>query len=300
VASVLDRPADGVDMTMARRVALFAACCAGVLLVHAPVAAALYAYSSQHETASHLILIPGVSAFLLIQGRDAIFRAVASAPRPGLAVIAAGVAVSVAAWLFRTSLSAETALILAVSGPVVQWLGVFLLFFGPAAFRAGLFPLLFLLFTIPIPTPVIDAFVHVLRTGSTEAVASFFVLTGTPYFREGYVFALPGVSIEVAEECSGIRSSLALMLTSLLAGHMWLDRPWKRAILVAVALPLTIVKNGIRIVSLSLLSIHVNPEFLTGQLHHDGGVVFFLLTLVMLAPIVALLRSSRVAPPRPA
>ena len=56
--------------------------------------------------------------------------------------------------------------------------------------------------------------------------------------------------------------------------------------------PLTILKNGIRIVTLSLLAIHVDPGFLTGQLHHDGGVLFFLLTLAMMAPVLAWLRRS--------
>ncbi len=50
-------------------------------------------------------------------------------------------------------------------------------------------------------------------------------------------------------------------------------------------LPLAIVKNGIRIVSLSLLARHVNPSFLTGQLHHEGGFVFFLLRCVIMSPL---------------
>ena len=65
-----------------------------------------------------------------------------------------------------------------------------------------------------------------------------------PYYREGFVFSLPNVAIEVADECSGIRSSIALVLTALLAGHMSLVTGWKKVVLVAVALPLTILKNG--------------------------------------------------------
>ena len=57
-------------------------------------------------------------------------------------------------------------------------------------------------------------------------------------------------------------------------------------------LPLLVVKNGIRIVSLSLLSIYVDPTFLTGRLHQEGGVVFFLLALVMMAPVLLFLQRS--------
>ena len=54
-------------------------------------------------------------------------------------------------------------------------------------------------------------------------------------------------------------------------------------ILILVAVPLLIVKNGIRIVTLALLSIYVDPSFLTGSLHHQGGIVFFLVALGFLA-----------------
>jgi len=83
-----------------------------------------------------------------------------------------------------------------------------------------------------------------------------------------------------------------LTLTTLLAGHMFLRSPWKKAVLVLAVVPLTILKNGIRIVTLSLLAMHVDPGFLTGQLHHEGGIVFFLLALVLLFPLFAALVKS--------
>ena len=181
-----------------------------------------------------------------------------------------------------------------VAGLVVSWVGGFLLFFGRDAARAALFPLLFLAFTIPIPEPVIDSATQVLKNGSTETVAGLFTLTGTPYHRDGFVFALPGFFIEVADECSGIRSSIALLLTGLLSGHVFLRDSWAKTCVIAAVLPITILKNGIRIVTLSLLAMHVDPGFLTGQLHHEGGIVFFLLGLLILAPILVLLRKSEV------
>jgi exosortase/archaeosortase family protein len=77
------------------------------------------------------------------------------------------------------------------------------------------------------------------------------------------------------------------MLTSLLAGHMFLSTPWKKALLVIVILPLTVLKNGIRIVTLCLLAMRVDPSFLTGQLHHEGGIVFFMVTLLIVFPLFA-------------
>jgi hypothetical protein len=55
--------------------------------------------------------------------------------------------------------------------------------------------------------------------------------------------------------------------------------------------------------TLTLLSIHVDPSFLSGQLHHDGGIIFFALGLAMMVPVLAFLqlpRSGRLArPPAP-
>ena len=63
-------------------------------------------------------------------------------------------------------------------------------------------------------------------------------------------------------------------------------------LLVLLSLPLSIIKNGIRIATLTLLSIYVNPGFLKGNLHRDGGFVFFFVALVLLWPVFLLLEKS--------
>ena len=79
--------------------------------------------------------------------------------------------------------------------------------------------------------------VQVLKHGSTEAVSALFTLTGQVYHRDAFVFSLPGVVIEIADECSGIRSSIGLLLTSLLAGHVFLRNAWTKSILFLAVLP---------------------------------------------------------------
>lgn len=280
------------NVPWAARTAAFATYGLGLALVHVQVLLALYDHSRQNETASHVILIPFITLALVYQSRNSIFASARLAWPAGLGVILAGLGLLVTARLYGPSVSPADALAMAVGALVVLWIGGFVLAYGRQAFRAALFPLLFLGFMIPIPDLLLDGVVFLLRAGSTEAVSSLFTLTGTPFYKEGFIFSLPTVVIEVAEECSGIRSSIALVVTSLLAGHMCLETGWKKAVLVAATLPLTILKNGIRIVTLSLLAIHVDPGFLTGQLHHDGGVVFFLLTLAMMAPVLVWLRRS--------
>jgi exosortase len=144
----------------------------------------------------------------------------------------------------------------------------------------------------PIPSGVLHAVTSYLKWGSSNVVGLLFTATGTPYHQDGFVFALPTFVIEIADECSGIRSSISLLLTSLLAGHLLLENAWTKTVLATAVLPLAIIKNGIRIVSLSLLAMHVDPGFLAGSLHHEGGIVFYLLTLMLLAPLLGILRRS--------
>jgi exosortase/archaeosortase family protein len=73
---------------------------------------------------------------------------------------------------------------------------------------------------------------------------------------------------------------------------LFLRTAWKKLLFILLAFPLALLKNAIRIVTLTLLSIYVDPSFLTGNLHNRGGFVFFLLALAILAPILMLLEKS--------
>ncbi|NIS74590.1 MAG: hypothetical protein GTO08_04795, partial [Deltaproteobacteria bacterium] len=94
-----------------------------------------------------------------------------------------------------------------------------------------------------------------------------FSLTGIPVFREGAVFHIPGLVIEVAKECSGIRSSTVLFVTSVITGHMFLKTGWRKVALFASVLPITVFKNGLRIVTLALIGAYVDRGILSGALH---------------------------------
>jgi exosortase len=245
-------------------------------------------FSQQDVTASHVILVPFVSIALIYANRTAIFASVMTTLSLGLPIVAAGVGLTLVGQFAVAE--GSRALSLSVAGLAVSWIGGYVLFYGAAAARAAQFPLAFLVFMIPVPAVAIDAAIRFMKIGSTETVAQLFTLTGTPYYREDFVFSLPGVTIEVADECSGIRSSLALLLTSLIAGHSQLKSPWAKIILVLAVLPVALLKNAVRIVVLTLLAVHIDPSFLTGQLHHEGGVMFFVLALALMTPIFLVLR----------
>src|SRR5881296_545864 len=216
----------------------------------------LIRFSFQQEHYSHIILIPLLSAAVFSLERKRIFSHVAT-----LCI-------------------------------VVVWVGAFVLCYGLRTLRAGLFPVLLLFLMVPIPDSLLNEAISSLQTGSAEVTDAAFQLLGVPVLRTGFIFLLPGVTIEVSKECSGIRSSLALLIMSLLAGHLFLRSVRTKAVLILATLPLIVLKNGVRIVTLSLLSIYVDPRFLTGSLHRDGGILFFLFALTLMAPVLLLLQKS--------
>ena len=242
---------------------------------------------------SHIVLIPFVSAYLLFVRRREIFAHLEYAFAPGAAVAAVGVLLYGLARTVPLGLDKNDFSALVTLAALFFVVGAFILIFGLSAFRSARFALLFLLFMVPVPTALMDGIVRILQLGSTEFVALLFSITPVPVLREGIVFHLPNISISVAPQCSGIRSSLALVITAVLAGHMFLKTGWKKWALVLAVIPVTMLKNGIRIVTLSLFAVYVDTRVLTNStLHTDGGILFFILALLLMAPILLVLRKS--------
>ena len=177
------------------------------------------------------------------------------------------------------------------SSLVLLW-GAFIFVYGIKAFTASLFPLLFLVFMIPVPAFIMEKIILFVRSGSTEFANLLFWISQAPYYREGFVFNLSGMSVVVAPECSGIRSALALVITALLAGDLFLNSWWRRLILVLCAVPMTMFKNGIRITTITLLGTYVDPRILQSSLHRDGGIPFLIVALLLMAPILYFLRKK--------
>ena len=146
---------------------------------------------------------------------------------------------------------------------------------------------------VPIPDLLLDAPVSFVRQGSTEVCALILNLLGVPFLRDGFEFTLQSLQIEVAKECSGIHSTLALLIVGLVAGHLFLPPLWKKSLLILFVFPVVCITNGLRIAGLTLLTIYVDPRFMHSNLHRDGGIGFFLLALLLLFAVLCILRRGR-------
>jgi len=286
--------------SLSRRGLFYAAwvvgCC--LLLLHPVLGFAAYALAN--DNASHLLLIPFISAWILFLERNKIFKILSSDLAVGFLFFVGGAAFALVAFSLGSAWTSLNRLSVYIFALVLLWIAGFAFFFGRTALNQARFPLAFLLLTIPIPDFLLDKAIYLLQKGSAEIAAVLFDWSGAPVLREGFVFHLAHVNIEVARECSGIRSSLALLILAILVAYFYLKTFWKQVVLVVAGLFVMILKNGVRIVTLTLLASYVDPGFLYGRLHREGGVFFFLLGLLMLAPLLWFLQRSEAKEAAPA
>jgi exosortase len=173
---------------------------------------------------------------------------------------------------------------------VLWWIAAFILCFGTGAFRNARFPLLFLLWLVPFPAFLLDPIVTLLQRGSAASAHWLFAVAGVRVEQRGMLLHIPDLTLEVAPECSSIRSSLILLVTSMVVAQLLLRSTWRKIVVVAVAIPLSVAKNGLRIFVIGMLATRVDPGFLTGRLHRQGGVIFLLIALAVIFLIIWILR----------
>ena len=236
--------------------------------------------------------IPIITIYLLIKRRRDILKSEECSIALGTIVVAGGIVLYAFGSIAWATLSKTNLAMIATLSAILVFWGSFMIAYGAKMFLGVLFPMLFLGFTIPLPVQIMDWIIKILQTGSTEFTNILLWISGVPFVREGFIFQLPGISVEVAKECSGIRSGIALLITSLLAGHLFLRTQWKKVILAICVIPITMLKNGIRITTLTLLGAYYDPRILQSSLHREGGIPFFIVALFLMAPILLYLRST--------
>jgi exosortase C (VPDSG-CTERM-specific) len=262
----------------------------------------LISYVARSQLHSYILLVPFVSAYLLYLRRDQLpknyrtdllFALVSLAVGFGLLAFTYSLEIAARAPAINTSI-----VLLTLSFLCCLAAGGFF-FFGRDWMRSAAFPLAYLIFMVPMPDAMADALETTSKYASAEVTNLFFYLSGTPFLRAGLFFQLPNITIEVAQECSGIRSSWVLFITSILAANLFLKTSWRRLALVAFVIPLAILRNGFRILVIGLLCVNVGPQMIHSLIHRRGGPLFFALSLIPLFLVLWWLRKGDVRARQP-
>jgi exosortase C (VPDSG-CTERM-specific) len=247
----------------------------------------LAAHSELH---SHVLLVPFISIYLLYVRRRELPMSCQWSFGWGVLLFLAGAAVLRLAWIDPENTGRNDYISLTTLSFICFLIAGAFAFLGRDWVYAALFPMFFLVFMVPMPEAMANALETASKFASAEAANFFFEITGTPILREGLFFQLPDITIRVAQECSGIRSSWVLLITSFLAANLFLVSTWRRALLIVFVIPLGIVRNGFRVWTIGTLCIHFGPQMIHSVIHHRGGPLFFALSLIPLFLVLFWLR----------
>lgn len=261
-------------------------------ILFAPIFPGLLDAWLRHSNNSHGLLVPLVSLYLIWQRRAELQLVERSSSLWGALLLVS----SLVLYLISYAGDVVVTMRLALVGSLV---GLILYVLGPALLRIVLFPLLFLLFMIPVPDSVVGSVSFPLQLMATSAAASLIGLLSIPVWQEGNMLYFVQTQLEVAEACSGLRSLVALTMLSVLLAYL-LDSPRSQRWLLALsALPVAITANILRVSATGVLAHFYGAEVARGFVHTFSGIAVFLFGLALLIGEYALLsayagRSGRV------
>jgi len=235
---------------------------------------------------SHGFLIPIVSFYFVYERRKELSALNRSSNWTGLPLLLFGI-VLVLLGNLATEYFTMRFSILVVFG------GVILFLLGKEFFKTLLFPLVFLIFMIPIPSVLMDRITFPMQIFASKVAASSLYLIGIPALREGNIILLANTSLEVAEACSGIRSLLSLLALSVVFAYFSQKTTLKRVLLILSTFPIAIIANAARVTGTGILADHYGDKVAQGFFHGFSGWFLFVVAFVCLFVVGGVLSKIR-------
>jgi exosortase len=226
------------------------------------------------ENMGHGWFVPVLAGYIAWQRRE---RLMATPRKPsywGLALVVWAGFQAFAATLGAELFTARLAFVFAVVGSIL-FIG------GKGWLRVLLFPLILLLFMIPIPQIIYARLTLSLQTLASQLGEILIGWMGIPVFRTGNLLQLPSQTLDIADACSGIRSLLSLAFLSLVYAYFTDKRAWMRWALLAAVIPIAIGANAVRVAVTGLLS-EINTDYAQGAYHEAEGYIVFIVALAAL------------------
>jgi len=281
VEHLTDRPPAKTAAISWPTVAWFAAI---LIAAYLPILRRLVDQWMTDEDVSHGFFVPLVALYIAWQMRGRILSLDRVTAWWGLGVMAWG-----ALQGYFGMLAAE--LFLQRTSFLITLTGLLLVLGGTRLVRALVFPLLLLLFMIPIPGVIYNEITFPLQLFASQVAEVALGILGIPVLRDGNVLELANQKLSVAEACSGIRSLLSLSFLSLVYAYFFDKRVWMRWVLLILTVPIAILANSGRVTITGILS-EINPDLAQGFFHSLEGWIIFMIALLMLVGTHALINGS--------
>jgi exosortase D (VPLPA-CTERM-specific) len=234
------------------------------------------------EEYSHGFLIPVVTAWLLWSRREVLRASMGRPAWSGTLLILLAMAMHVVGALSAIFILSQLAFIVAL-------LGITLAVGGFTLLRVAFFPIIFLIFAIPLPY-FIDAGLSLqLQLISSQLGAFFIRLFQIPVYLDGNIIDLGNYKLQVVDACSGLRYLFPLLSLSFLAAYLFKAPIWQRALVLLSSIPITIAMNGFRIGMVGVTVDRWGTRMADGALHFFEGWIIFLASAFLLTLEVYLL-----------
>jgi len=254
---------------------LVAAVAIGLAVVYAPTLVWLFGRWTisvwQH---AHGLFIPPLVAWLVAQELKRHRNLPVASSAWGFALLVPALLLHVLDTGIQTQLLSALSLVIALPG-------LSLLFLGWPRTKTILFPLVFTGFALPIPLALTEQVHLALRQITTAAVTPLLSATGVSLFSQGTTIFLANATVEIADACSGFSTLYASMAFAFLLAYFSSSNR-RRVLVLAVAAPVAIAANVLRMLILLHLVVLRGPQILDTFIHPLSGILTFAIALPLL------------------
>lgn len=168
----------------------------------------------------------------------------------------------------------------------VQTLSLIPLLFGLAGYLYGArmtkalsFPILYLLLLVPPPFGILDSITLPMRYGISALTEKILFFLNYPISREGLMLKIGYADIFMGEPCSGFRSLITMFSLVLVYVYISKGGLFKKIILTSLIIPMALLGNLIRVITLCLITFYFGEEVGQGFFHNFSGILIFIITL---------------------
>ena len=154
-------------------------------------------------------------------------------------------------------------------------------FIGARALAVLWFPLLYLVFAVPVPESLVAALTNPLKLWISETAARLLYEVGYPIANSGVTIQIGPYQLLVAAACAGLNSLITLTALTIFYAYLNHRAEWQYMLTLAVAaIPIAIFSNLVRVLILILITFHVGEAAAQGFLHNFAGMTTFAIALV--------------------
>jgi len=227
------------------------------------------------EEYSHGYLIPVISVFLIWQKSDQLRKVCFLGSWWGVSIVIFGLLLFSVGELSTLFIIVQYAFVIVLVGLVLSytgWIGI----------KKIWFPLLFLVFMIPLPVFLYNNLSLQLQLISSKLGVDFIRFCDITVFLEGNVIDLGSYQLQVVEACSGLRYLFPFMSLAFLSAYLFKGALWKRVVIFLSSAPISVLMNSLRIGTIGVLVEYWGISAAEGFVHDFQGWAVFMVCMTLL------------------